>query len=135
MGRGDFTRIPGGLPGVETRFELLYSYGVAAGRITKEKLVELLSANNAKLYGLWGRKGAVKEGFDADLVLYDPRGEHAVHAKDLVTNVDYNPYEGFPVNGSIKQVWLRGRLAVSDGEILDDNSGVYLPRNLPDLSL
>ena len=72
LGRSDFTRIPGGLPGVETRLELLYSYGVAAGRISKEKMVELLSANNAKLYGLWGRKGAVAPGFDADLVLYDP---------------------------------------------------------------
>ncbi len=134
MGRGDFTKIPGGLPGVETRLALLYTYGVAAGRITKEKLVEVLSANNAKLYGLWGRKGAVREGFDADLVLYDPKGEHALHAADLVTNVDYNPYEGFPLNGSIRQVWLRGRLAVENGEILDDHSGVYLPRELPDLS-
>lgn len=131
MGRGDFTKIPGGLPGVETRFGLMYSYGVAAGRITKEKLAEVLSANNAKLYGLWGRKGAIREGFDADLVLYDPNGEHAIHAAELVTNVDYNPYEGFPVNGSIRQVWLRGRLAVENGEILDDHSGEYLPRALP----
>ena len=131
MGRGDFTRIPGGLPGVETRFELMYSYGVAAGRITREKLAEVLSANNAKLYGLWGRKGAIREGFDADLVLYDPKGEHAVHAKDLVTNVDYNPYEGFPLNGSIKQVWLRGKLAIEDGKILEDHGGEYLSRALP----
>ena len=131
LGRGDFTKIPGGLPGVETRFGLMYSYGVAAGRITKEKLAEVLSANNAKLYGLWGRKGAIREGFDADLVLYDPNGEHAIHAAELVTNVDYNPYEGFPVNGSIRQVWLRGRLAVENGEILDDHSGEYLPRALP----
>ena len=131
LGRGDFTQIPGGLPGVETRFGLMYSYGVAAGRITKEKLAEVLSANNAKLYGLWGRKGAIREGFDADLVLYDPNGEHAIHAAELVTNVDYNPYEGFPVNGSIRQVWLRGRLAVENGEILDDHSGEYLPRALP----
>ena len=131
LGRGDFTKIPGGLPGVETRFGLMYSYGVAAGRITKEKLAEVLSANNAKLYGLWGRKGAIREGFDADLVLYDPNGEHAIHAAELVTNVDYNPYEGFPVNGSIRQVWLRGCLAVENGEILDDHSGEYLPRALP----
>ena len=134
MGRGDFTKIPGGLPGVETRFELMYSYGVVAGRITKEKLAEILSANNAKLYGLWGRKGAIREGFDADLVLYDPKGEHAVHAKDLVTNVDYNPYEGFPINGSIKQVWLRGKLAVENGNIIESAGGTYLSRKLPDLS-
>ncbi len=131
MGRGDFTKIPGGLPGVETRLELLYTYGVAAGRITKEKLVELLSANNAKLYGLWGRKGAIREGFDADLVLYDPRGEHAIHAADLCANVDYTPYEGFPINGSIRQVWLRGRLCAENGTILDDHNGEYLSRALP----
>ena len=134
MGRGDFTKIPGGLPGVETRFELMYTYGVAAGRITKEKLAEVLSANNAKLYGLWGRKGAIREGFDADLVLYDPKGEHAVHAADMVTNVDYNPYEGFPVNGSIRQVWLRGTLAVENGELLTGSTGQYLHRALPLLS-
>ena len=131
LGRGDFTKIPGGLPGVETRLALLYTYGVAAGRITKEKLVEVLSANNAKLYGLWGRKGAIREGFDADLVLYDPKGEHPVRAAELATNVDYNPYEGFPLNGSIKQVWLRGRLAVENGEICEEKSGVYLQRELP----
>ena len=134
VGRGDFTKIPGGLPGVETRLALLYTYGVAAGRITKEKLVEVLSANNAKLYGLWGRKGAVREGFDADLVLYDPKGEHAIHAAELAANVDYTPYEGFPLNGSIKQVWLRGRLAVENGEFLDEKGGTYLQRELPDLS-
>ena len=130
-GRGDFSKIPGGLPGVETRFELLYSYGVAAGRISREKLAEVLSANNAKLYGLWGRKGAIREGFDADLVVYDPRGEHAIHAADCIANVDYNPYEGFPINGSIRQVWLRGSLAVENGELRPDIAGQYLHRALP----
>ena len=131
MGRGDFTKIPGGVPGVETRFELMYSFGVEAGRITKEKLAELLSANNAKLYGLWGRKGAIQEGFDADLILYDPRGKHTIHAKDLVTNVDYNPYEGFQISGSIRRVYLRGRLSVEEGKVLEDNGGQYLSRDLP----
>ena len=132
MGRGNFTRIPGGLPGVETRLELLYSYGVAAGRISKEKMVELLSANNAKLYGLWGRKGAVAPGFDADLVLYDPRGERALRAAELITRVDYSPYEGFPVNGRIRQVWLRGRLAAEEGRVLETSAGQYLSRALPE---
>jgi dihydropyrimidinase len=131
MGREDFTKIPGGLPGVETRLELLYSYGVAAGRITKEKMAELLSANNAKLYGLWDRKGAIREGFDADLVLYDPRGEHSIRASEQLTNVDYNPYEGFPITGSIRRVYLRGRLAVEDGRVLEENGGQYLHRGLP----
>lgn len=129
-GRGDFTKIPGGVPGVETRFELMYSYGVAAGRISKEKMVEVLSANPAKLYGVWPRKGAIAEGFDADIVVYDPKGEHAIHADDMIANVDYNPYEGFPINGSIRQVWLRGRLSVENGQVLEDKGGQYIPRDL-----
>ena len=131
MGRGDFTKIPGGLPGVETRLELMYTHGVAAGRITKEKLVELLSANNAKLYGLWGRKGAIREGFDADLVLYDPNGNHSVMASELLTHTDYNPYEGFPVTGSIRRVYLRGKLSVENGRVLEECGGQFLPRSLP----
>ena len=131
LGREDFSKIPGGVPGIENRVELLYTYGVAAGRITKEKMVEVLSTNNAKLYGLWGRKGAIREGFDADLVLYDPKGEHAIHAADMIANVDYSIYEGFPVTGSIKQVWLRGRLAVDNGKLLEETGGRYLHRALP----
>ncbi len=129
-GREDFTKIPGGVPGVETRFELMYSYGVVAGRISKEKMVEVLSANPAKLYGVWPRKGAIAEGFDADIVVYDPKGEHAIHARDMIANVDYNPYEGFPINGSIRQVWLRGRLSVENGKVLEDKGGQYIPRDL-----
>ena len=131
LGREDFSKIPGGVPGIENRLELLYTYGVAAGRITKEKMAEVLAANNAKLYGLWGRKGAVKEGFDADLVLYDPKGEHAIHAADMIANVDYSIYEGFPITGSIKQVWLRGKLTVENGNVIEETGGQYLHRELP----
>lgn len=133
LGREDFTKIPGGLPGVETRLELLYTYGVAAGRITPEKMVEVLSANNAKLYGLWGRKGAIRPGFDADIVLYDTKGEHTIRAGAMLSKADYSPYEGFPITGSIRQVYLRGRLAVDGGSLLDDRGGQYLHRGLPAL--
>ena len=108
----------------------MYSYGVTAGRMTTEKLVELLSANNAKLYGLWGRKGAIREGFDADLVLYDPNGEHALQASDLISSADYTPYERFTIQGSIRRVYLRGRLAVENGRILDNCGGQFLSRGL-----
>lgn len=131
LGRGDFTRIPGGLPGVETRLELMYSEGVAAGLISKEKLVELLSANNAKLYGLWGRKGAIKEGFDADLVIFDPKGSHEIRASELASKADYNPYEGYSVSGTIRRVYLRGDLVVQDGLVLEENGGRFLSRGLP----
>ena len=127
-GRGDFTKIPGGLPGVETRGELMYTYGVATGRITKEKLAEVLSANPAKLYGVWPRKGVLSEGSDADIVVYDPFGEKVLRAEDLITNVDYSPYEGFRIAGGISRVYLRGKLAVAGGEVLLDRDGVYIPR-------
>ncbi len=131
LGREDFTRIPGGLPGVENRLELMYTYGVAAGRITLEKMAEVLSANNAKLYGLWGRKGAIRVGVDADLVLYDPKGERPIRGKELLSKADYSPYEGFPITGSIRQVYLRGQLAVEDGVVREDRGGQYLSRALP----
>ena len=63
-------------------------------------------------------------------MVYDPKGEHAIHARDMIANVDYNPYEGFPINGSIRQVWLRGRLSVENGKVLEDKGGQYIPRDL-----
>ena len=113
---------------METRGELLYTYGVAAGRITPEKMAEVLSANPARLYGLWPRKGVIAEGSDADLVIFDPAGERILRAAELIANVDYSPYEGFPLRGSISQVWLRGRLAAEGGRVLEDRGGIFLPR-------
>ena len=132
-GRDDFSKIPGGVPGVETRGELIYTYGVAEGRITKEQMAKYLSENPAKLYGAYPRKGAILEGSDADIVIYNPEGEKTVRAKDLIANVDYNPYEGFRIAGGIEQVYLRGRLAVENGRVLEDKGGVFIPRGLSDL--
>ena len=129
MGRDDFTKIPGGLPGVETRGELIYSAGVAQKRITLSQMCRLLSENPARLYGLYPRKGVLRRGSDADIVVYDPGASHVIRAGDCVANVDYNPYEGFVTVGGIRQVWLRGRLCVENGKILDQQpSGVYMPR-------
>lgn len=127
-GRGDFTRIPGGLPGVESRGALLYTYGVAAGRITAEKMAEVLSANPAKLYGLWPRKGVIAEGSDADLVIYDQKGEHQIHASEMISQAGYTPYEGFRINGRISRVYLRGMLSVDEGKVILDHGGIFLPR-------
>ncbi|MBR4308031.1 MAG: dihydropyrimidinase [Oscillospiraceae bacterium] len=127
-GREDFTKIPGGMPGVETRGVLLYTYGVVTERITAERMVELLSTAPAKLYGAYPRKGQIAEGADADIVVYDPNGIRKISAKDQVCNVDYAPYEGYELSGHIAQVWLRGNLAVEDGNILSDHSGKYIPR-------
>lgn len=127
-GRDDFTRIPGGMPGVETRGVLLYTYGVVTDRITAEQMVEVLSANPAKLYGAWPRKGQIAPGSDADIVVYDPNGIRKIRASEHHCSVDYAPYEGYEVSGHIAQVWLRGTLAVEEGKILSENGGVYIPR-------
>lgn len=127
-GRGDFTKIPGGMPGVETRGILLYTYGVAAGRISAERMVEVLSEAPAKLYGAFPRKGQIAEGADADIVVYDPNGESMITAADQVANVDYAPYEGTKIAGHIAQVWLRGKLSVEEGKILDDRGGKFIAR-------
>ena len=129
MGREDFTKIPGGVPGVETRGELIYSYGVAKRKISLQRMCRVLSENPAKLYGLFPRKGVLKPGSDADIVIYDPGASHVIRADDCIANVDYNPYEGFVTAGGIRQVWLRGSLAVENGKVLDETPhGKYLAR-------
>ncbi len=127
-GRDDFTKIPGGMPGVETRGVLLYTYGVVNERISAERMVELLSEAPAKLYGVYPRKGCIAEGADADIVVYDPDGITKITAKNQVCAVDYAPYEGYEISGHIAQVWLRGTLAVNEGEILADRGGEFIPR-------
>lgn len=127
-GRDDFTKIPGGMPGVETRGVLLYTYGVDKGRISAEKMAEVLSEAPAKLYGAYPRKGCIAEGSDADIVVYDPNGATKITAKDQVCNVDYAPYEGYEIAGHIAQVYLRGMLAVNEGEVLEDRGGQYIAR-------
>lgn len=128
-GRDDFTKIPGGLPGVETRGELIYSGGVATRRITEAQMYKALCENPARLYGLFPRKGILRPGSDADVVVYDPGASHVIRADSCAANVDYNPYEGFVTSGGIRQVWLRGGLAVENGEILDRSPrGKYMAR-------
>lgn len=128
VGQYDFTKIPGGLPGVETRGVLLYSAGVATGRITEADMCRVLSENVAKLYGCWPRKGVIAPGSDADIVVYDPHADSVITAAGQLQNVDYNPYEGFQTQGSIAQVYLRGSLAVDRGTVLAGNNGRFLPR-------
>ncbi len=127
-GRDDFTKIPGGMPGVETRGVLLYTYGVAQNRISAERMVELLSTAPAKLYGAYPRKGCIAEGSDADIVVYDPEGTSKITAADQVCNVDYAPYEGYELAGHISKVYLRGCLSVDEGVVLRDRGGQYIPR-------
>jgi dihydropyrimidinase len=127
-GRGDFTKIPGGIPGVETRGELIYTAGVTTRKISLATMCKALSENPAKLYGMFPRKGILAPGADADIVVYDPQADHVIRSEDMVANVDYNPYDGFITRGSIAQVWLRGQLAVERGKVLCTCGGRFIPR-------
>ncbi|MCE2529242.1 MAG: dihydropyrimidinase [Acidimicrobiia bacterium] len=115
VGKDDFTKIPNGLPGIEWRVGLLYHYGVAQGRFSLNRFVEITSTNAAKLFGLHPRKGEIAPGSDADLVVFDPAGSTELSLATQVTNCDYNPYEGMVLQGAISAVLLRGRAIVRDG--------------------
>ena len=128
LGKDDFTRIPGGLPGVETRGTLLYTYGVREGRITLEQMCRLLSENAARLYGVYPQKGAILPGSDADIVVLDPEIESVISAKTHHYAADNNPFEGFALHGGIDKVFLRGNLAVNGGEIVQEKLGKYIFR-------
>ena len=127
-GKDDFTKIPGGMPGVESRGILLWSEGVVKGRLTAEQMCRVLSENAAKLYGAYPRKGTLSVGSDADIVVLDPDTKGLLTAADQAANVDYCPYEGWETSGVISQVYLRGQLAVDQGEILTGPIGTYIPR-------
>jgi dihydropyrimidinase len=129
MGIEDFTKIPGGMPGVETRGVLLYSCGVMTDRITLPQMCRLLSENPAKLYGLFPQKGCLMPGSDADIVIYDPEGSDTIRAAALVQRSDYAPYEGMTVYGRIDSVFLRGQLVVDRTGNIVANSGRYISRN------
>ncbi len=128
LGKDDFTKIPGGLPGVQTRGTLLYTYGVKAGKITPEQMCSLLSENAAKLYGVYPRKGALLPGSDADIVVLDPEKESVISAKTHAYNTDNNPFEGFKLGCVIDKVFLRGHLAVENGELKQEKLGGFIRR-------
>jgi dihydropyrimidinase len=115
LGRDDFRKIPNGLPGVEDRVDLLHDGGVAAGRISPERWVEIISTAPAKLFGMYPRKGAIAVGSDADLVIYDPNRSRTISAATHHMNVDYSCYEGRTVQGASDIVMSRGSVVVRDG--------------------
>ncbi len=130
MGIDDFSKIPNGAPGVEQRIELLYTYGVAIGRISFNKFVEITSTNAAKIFGMYPKKGEIKVGSDADLVVLDTTKEKIITSTTQQQNVDYTPYEGFKVSCEIRDVFLRGEHVVKCGKIKKINKGKYLKRKI-----
>ncbi len=128
MGRDDFRKVPNGLPGVENRVDLLHSGGVATGRLTPNRWVELISAAPARMFGL-PQKGAVAVGLDADLVIYDPQRKHTISASTHHMDVDYSCYEGREVTGAADVVLSRGKIVVDGDEWLGaKGDGRFLKR-------
>jgi dihydropyrimidinase len=115
LGRHDFTKIPNGLPGVGDRLPILWTFGVGQGRMTPQQFVALTSANPARAFGLYPRKGAILPGSDADLVVWDPEREVAYGQAVAQHRTDYNLYEGWKLKGFPEQVFLRGECIVRDG--------------------
>jgi len=129
MGRGDFTKIPNGIPSLEDRVNVLFSRGVKTGRVDINRFVDCLSTQAAKLFGLWPRKGTIAVGSDADLVVYDPTAKSTISAKTHHMNLDYSAFEGMEVEGKPTHVFVRGAAAVKDGAFVGDlRRGKFLMR-------
>jgi dihydropyrimidinase len=129
LGRDDFTKIPNGGPGVEHRMSLIYSGGVAGGRFTVNRFVELVSTTPAKLFGLYPRKGEIAVGSDADLVIYDPAYRGTISAKTQHVNCDYSGFEGVEIDGRPSVVTVRGQVQVRDGVFVGEyGRGEFLRR-------
>ncbi|WP_121007653.1 dihydropyrimidinase [Saccharothrix australiensis] len=130
LGRGDFTKIPNGIPGVEHRIDLLHQ-GVVRGEISLERWVEICSTTPARMFGLHPRKGVVAPGADADLVVYDPRARQTVSAATHHMNVDYSAYEGMELTGRVEVVLSRGEVVVDGGGFRGSvGHGRFLTREL-----
>ncbi len=127
-----FSEISNGAPGIETLLTVVWSRGVATGRITAERLVDLLSTTPARLFG-FGRKGAIERGKDADLVLFDPAAQRTVRATDLHHTSDYTPYEGMPATGAVRSVFVRGTAVIRDGAFVGRRGfGTFVERGMVD---
>ncbi|MEW6130705.1 MAG: dihydropyrimidinase [Acidobacteriota bacterium] len=129
LGLNDFTKIPNGGPGVEHRMSLVFNGGVAAGRISLNRFVELTSTTAAKIFGLFPRKGTIAVGSDADIVIFDPNEEMTISSTSHHMNVDYSAYEGQTVKGVTKTVLSRGEVIIEDGKFVGrDGAGQFIKR-------
>jgi dihydropyrimidinase len=118
LGKDDFSKIPNGGPGLENRLHMIHEFGVRAGRISLNRMVELLATNPAKLFGLYPRKGTIAVGSDADIVVFDPEKKLTISAANHHSKIDYNLYEGTEVTGSPEVVLLRGNVLVEADELV-----------------
>jgi len=116
LGRGDFRKIPNGLPAIEDRVDLLHHGGVVGGRISRERWVEIMSTAPAKMFGMYPQKGAIAVGSDADILVYDPNRKRTISAATHHMDVDYSLFEGWEIQGASDVVMSRGTVVVRDGQ-------------------
>ena len=129
LGKDDFTKIPNGLPGIQDRMPIMWTFGVRAGKITANQFVAYTSTNPAKIFGLYPRKGALLEGSDADIVIWDPEKRVKYGVAHSHQRTDYNLYEGWELVGYPEKVFLRGKLIVDGDEWMGKRGdGTFLKR-------
>jgi dihydropyrimidinase len=136
LGLSDFSKIPNGIGSVEHRMDLLYQ-GVVDGQISLERWVEITSTTPARMFGLYGRKGVIAPGADADIVVYDPNGHTSIglpvdgNGKSHHMNMDYSAWEGFEIDGHVDTVLSRGKVVVHDNQYLGaKGDGRFVKRGL-----
>jgi dihydropyrimidinase len=129
----DITKMPNGLPGVETKNYLTYTEGVANDRLSLQDFVKLTSTNAAKILGIYPQKGSLAVGSDADLVVYDPEADWTLHADDLHMETDYTPFEGFDISGAVELTMVGGEIVVRDGDLVgQEGQGQFVETNATD---
>ncbi|HSZ77611.1 MAG TPA: dihydropyrimidinase [Chthoniobacterales bacterium] len=131
LGKNAFTQIPNGIPGIEERVSLMYTYGVNRGRLDLHRFVDALSTRPAKLFGLFPRKGTIAVGSDADLIIFDPTYRGVISARSQHINSDYSGFEGFAVEGRPAVVTVRGKIQVRDGSFVGERGRGQLLRREP----
>ena len=131
MGKDAFTNIPNGIPAIEDRVNLLYTYGVKRGPLDLHRFVEAASTKAAKIFGLFPRKGTIAVGGDADLVVYDPDSKSTITAAKQHVNNDYNGFEGMEIDGRPTVVTVRGKVQVRDGKFVGQRGRGQLLKREP----
>jgi dihydropyrimidinase len=130
MGIGNFAKIPNGIGSVEHRMDLIYQ-GVADGKISKERWVEVCCTTPARMFGLYGKKGVIAAGADADIVIYDPNGHTTISVETHHMNMDYSAWEGYEIDGHVDTVMSRGRVIIDGGQYLGSKGdGQFVKRGL-----
>ena len=129
LGKGDFSKIPNGMPGVEPRMALMYNGGVVEGRISLNRFVEITATTPAKMFGMYPKKGTIAVGSDADIVIFDPNGSHTISVDTHHMDVDYSAYEGWEMRGKVETVISKGKVIISDDQYHGSpGDGEYLAR-------